>query len=188
MPLTVLDPTTALIVVDLQAGTVRNPTVHPIDGVVANATGVLAAFRAHSLPVVIATVDGTAAGRSDYGGKASVWPEEMTGLIPEIVPAPDDLVITRRAWSVFAGTGLTERLTKAGITQVVIVGLATSFGIESSARDAYDAGFNVVVVVDAISDMRAEAHENSVTRIFPILGETATAAEVVALLEASSAG
>jgi len=182
MPLSTLDPRTALIVVDLQAGTVRNPTVHPIDEVVANATSVLAAFRARSLPVVIANVDGTAAGRSDYGGKASVWPEEMTALIPEIVPAADDTVVTRRAWSAFAGTGLAATLADAGITQVVIVGLATSFGVESSARDAYDAGFNVVVVVDAISDMRAEAHENSVTRIFPILGETATAAEIVAAL------
>jgi len=183
MPLSTLDPATALIVVDLQSGTVRNPTVHPIEGVVQNAVAVLEAFRAHSLPVVIATVDGTAAGRSEYGGKASVWPAELTTLVAEIVPAPDDLVISRRAWSVFAGTGLAERLTKAGITEVVFVGLATSFGIESSARDAYDAGFNVVVAVDAISDMRAEAHENSVTRIFPILGETATAAEIVAQLE-----
>jgi nicotinamidase-related amidase len=104
--------------------------------------------------------------------------------VPEIVPADGDTVVSRRAWSVFAGTGLAGTLAAAGVTQVVIVGLATSFGVESSARDAYDAGFNVAVAVDAISDMRAEAHENSVTRIFPILGETATAAEIVALLDA----
>ena len=184
MALSTLDPRTALIVVDLQAGTVRNPTVHPIDGVVANATGLLAAFRAHGLPVVIANVDGTAAGRSEYGGKATVWPAEMSTLIAEVVPGPDDIVVTRRAWSVFAGTDLAAQLEAAGVTQVVLVGLATSFGIESSARDAYDAGFNVVVAVDAITDMRAEAHENSVLRIFPILGETATAAEIAAQLDA----
>jgi len=184
MAISTLDPRTALLVIDLQAGTVRNPTVHPIEGVVANAASVLAAFRARALPVVIATVDGTAAGRSEYGGKASVWPEEMTTLVPEIAPADGDTVVTRRAWSVFAGTGLAETLAADGVTQVVIVGLATSFGVESSARDAYDAGLNVAVVVDAISDMRAEAHENSVTRIFPILGETGTTAEVVGLLGA----
>ena len=182
MPLSTLDPHAALVVVDLQAGTVRNPTVHPVDGVVANAVAVLAAFRAQGLPVVIANVDGTAAGRSEYGGKATVWPAEMSSLIAEIVPAPDDIVVTRRAWSVFAGTGLAATLAAAGVTQVVVVGLATSFGVESTARDAYDAGFNVVVAVDAITDMRAEAHENSVTRIFPILGETVTSAEVVAAL------
>lgn len=184
MALSTLDPRTALIVVDLQAGTVRNPTVHPIDEVVANATTLLAAFRERGLPVVIANVDGTAAGRTEYGGKASAWPAEMSALIVEVVPAPDDIVVTRRAWSVFAGTDLDARLAAAGVTQVVLVGLATSFGIESTARDAYDAGYNVVVAVDAISDMRAEAHENSVLRIFPILGETATTAEVAAQLAA----
>lgn len=184
MAISTLDARTALLVIDLQAGTVRNPTVHPIEGIVANAASVLAAFRERGLPVVIATVDGTAAGRSEYGGKASVWPEEMTTLVPQIVPADGDTVVTRRAWSVFAGTDLAETLAADGVTQVVIVGLATSFGVESSARDAYDAGLNVAVVVDAISDMRAEAHENSVTRIFPILGETGTAAEVVKLLGA----
>ncbi|WP_411701196.1 isochorismatase family cysteine hydrolase [Conyzicola sp.] len=184
MTISTLDPNTALIVVDLQAGTVRNPTVHPVADVVANASTLLAAFRARGLPVVIANVDGTAAGRSEYGGKASVWPAEMSALIPEIVAAADEIVVTRRAWSVFASTDLGARLSDAGVTQVVIVGLATSFGVESTARDAYDAGFNVVVAVDAITDMRAEAHDNSVLRIFPILGETATTAEVVGLLDA----
>jgi len=179
-----IDARTALIVVDLQAGTVRNPTVHPIDGVVANAVELIAAFRRHDLPVAIATVDGTPAGRSDIGGGASAWPVEMTALIPEIVPEARDIQVTRRAWSAFATTALQERLAAAGATQVVIVGLATSFGVESTARDAYDAGYNVVVAVDAISDMRAEAHENSVTRIFPILGQTGTTVEIAAALDA----
>jgi len=183
MPVT-LDATTALIVVDLQSGTVRNPTVHPIDGVVANAVGLIAAFRRHGLPIVIATVDGTPAGRSDYGGGATVWPVEMTELVAGVEAEQRDIVVTRRAWSVFAATDLAERLAATGATQVVIVGLATSFGVESTARDAYDAGYNVLVAVDAISDMRAEAHENSVTRIFPILGQTGTAAEVVEALDA----
>lgn len=184
MTVSSLDPRTALVVVDLQAGTVRNPTVHPIETVVANAATLLAAFRRHGLPVVIATVDGTAAGRAELGRGASAWPAEMTALIPEVVPQPHDLVVTRRAWSVFAGTGLDARLAAAGVTQIVVVGLATSFGVESTARDAYDAGYNVVVAVDAISDMRAEAHENSVARIFPILGETGSSAEIVAILDA----
>jgi nicotinamidase-related amidase len=184
MPVSTLDPRTALVVVDLQAGTVRNPTVHPIEGVVANAVSLIGAFRRQGLPVVIATVDGTAAGRAEYGRGASAWPAEMTTLVPGIAPEQGDIRVTRRAWSVFAGTDLQAQLAAAGVTQLVIVGLATSFGVESSARDAYDAGYNVVVAVDAISDMRAEAHENSVARIFPILGETGTAAEIVELLDA----
>ena len=184
MPVSTLDTRTALIVVDLQSGTVRNPTVHPIEGVIANAASLLSAFRAQSLPVVIATVDGTAAGRAEYGRGASAWPAEMTTLVPEVVVESGDIAVTRRAWSVFSGTDALARLLEAGVTQVVIVGLATSFGVESTARDAYDAGVNVIVAIDAISDMRAEAHENSVTRIFPMLGETGTTADIVALLEA----
>ena len=184
MPVSSVDSRTALIVVDLQVGTVRNPTVHPVGEVVANAGALVTAFRRHGLPVVIATVDGTAAGRAEFGRGASEWPAEMTALVPEIVAESGDILVTRRAWSVFSSTGLLATLTDLGVTQVVIVGLATSFGVESTARDAYDAGLNVVVAVDAISDMRAEAHENSVVRIFPILGETGTTAEIVALLDA----
>jgi nicotinamidase-related amidase len=182
MTVSTLDPVTALIVVDLQSGTVRNPTVHPIEGVVASAAAVLAAFRSRGLPVVIARVDGTPAGRNSYGGGASAWPAEMTELVPEITVTAEDVSLTRRAWSVFSGTELHEQLAALAVTEVVLVGLATSFGIESSARDAYDLGYSVVVVTDAVSDMRAEAHENSVARIFPILGDTATSAEIVALL------
>ena len=184
MPVSTLDPRTALIVVDLQSGTVRNPTVHPIEDVVANATSLIAAFRRRGLPVLIATVDGTAAGRAEYGRGASAWPGEMTTLVPEIVAERGDILVTRRAWSVFANTDAAAQLSEAGVTQVVVVGLATSFGVESTARDAYDAGLNVVVAIDAISDMRAGAHENSVTRIFPILGETGTTEEIIVLLDA----
>ena len=102
MPVSTLDTRTALIVVDLQSGTVRNPTVHPIEGVIANAASLLSAFRAQSLPVVIATVDGTAAGRAEYGRGASAWPAEMTTLVPEVVVESDDITVTRRAWSVFS--------------------------------------------------------------------------------------
>jgi nicotinamidase-related amidase len=69
------------------------------------------------------------------------------------------------------------------VTQVIIVGLATSFGVESTARQAYDLGYNVVLVTDAMSDMRAEAHDNSVSRIFPILGETGTTGDILGLTQ-----
>ena len=178
--MTTLDPTTALIVVDLQSGTVRNPMIHDLADVAANAAALLERFHSRDLPVVIATVDGTPAGLNSYGGGATTWPAEMTVLVPEIVPAAGDILVTRRAWSALT-PAVHEQLTALGVTQVVLVGLASSFGIESTARAAYDLGYSVVVATDAISDMRAEAHENSVTRIFPILGQTATTAELLAL-------
>jgi len=65
---------------------------------------------------------------------------------------------------------------------VVLTGVATSFGIESSARQAYDLGYNVAIVVDAVTDPNPQAHEESVTRLFPTLGQTGTSAELLALL------
>lgn len=177
-----LDERPALLVVDLQQGTISNPLVHPAAEILARAAGLVSGFQARSLPVVFACVDGTPAGRNEYGGGGRRYPADFTALAPELSPRPDDLRLTRSAWSAFAGTDLDADLRSRGVTQVVIVGLATSFGIESTARQAYDLGYNVVLVVDAMSDMRAESHEHSVSRVFPLLGQTGSTAEVAELL------
>jgi len=70
-----------------------------------------------------------------------------------------------------------------GVTQVVIAGVSTSVGAESTAREAYALGFNVTLATDAMTDMNADAHHNSVTRIFPKLGETGTTQEIIDLLK-----
>lgn len=105
------------------------------------------------------------------------------GTLGNLAPRPGEPVMRRGTWSAFTGTELAEHLASRGVTQLVIAGLATSFGVESTARQAYDLGLHVVLAVDAMSDMRAEAHENSVVRIFPLIGQTATAAEIVALVQ-----
>ena len=183
MPISQLDTVTALVVVDLQSGTMSNPTVHPIGEIVATSGRLAAAFRERGLPVVLATADGTPAGRNDYGRPGGPWPESMTVVSPDLRARADDLTVTRSGWSVF-GSDLHERLRALGVTQVVLVGVATSFGVESSARAAYDLGYSVTIVIDAITDVRPESHENSVSRVFPALGETGTVADVLELLAA----
>jgi nicotinamidase-related amidase len=79
-------------------------------------------------------------------------------------------------------TDLAAYLHAKGVTQVVIGGISTSAGVESTARQAYEHGFNVTLAVDAMTDMNEETHINSVTRIFPKLGETGTTQEIIALL------
>ena len=91
-------------------------------------------------------------------------------------------MVTKRTWSAFAGTRLDELLRARDVTQLVIVGVATSFGVESTARDAYDAGFNLTFAVDAITDLRAESHDHSLARVFPVLAETGSTADVLAAL------
>ncbi len=84
-------------------------------------------------------------------------------------------------------TGLDEILKALGITQVVIAGVATSIGVESTARQAYEHGYNVVLAVDAMTDLAMDTHLNSIGRIFPRLGETGTAQAILDLLEGARA-
>ena len=65
----------------------------------------------------------------------------------------------------------------------MLAGVATSIGVESTARQAHELGFNVTLVTDAMTDINSDAHVNSITRIFPKLGETGTTQEIMALLE-----
>jgi len=181
MPLDI-DPRPALIVIDLQAGTLSNPTVHPAADIVANSVELLDAFREKGLPVVLASVVGSPAGRNNYGGGAREYPTEFSALAPELNQQPTDLIVTRNTWSAFAGTDLSLTLAELGVTQVILVGVATSFGVESTARSAYDLGYNVVIATDAITDLRAESHEGSLARVFPVLAQTATVEEITAAL------
>jgi nicotinamidase-related amidase len=79
---------------------------------------------------------------------------------------------------------LDELLRLHGVTQIVLTGVATSIGVESTARSAYDLGYNVTLVVDAMTDRDADAHRHSVEQIFPRLGETAKTDDVLNLLRA----
>jgi nicotinamidase-related amidase len=92
---------------------------------------------------------------------------------------PSDYVVSKQRVGAFIGTSMDEYLRQRGVTQVVLAGIATSAGVEATARSAYDYGYNVVLVVDAMTDRDADAHLHSVEKIFPRLGETATTAEVV---------
>ena len=118
MPMDRLDARPALLVIDLQRGTLSNPTVHPGDMVVAKANELITAFRARGLPVVLANVYGTPPGRNDYGGSSREYPREFTELVSELDRQPDDLTITRRTWSAFAGPDLQAKLSALGVTQL----------------------------------------------------------------------
>ena len=94
--------------------------------------------------------------------------------------------MTKHTPGAFTNTGLEAHLRALGVTQVVIVGVATSNGVEITARQAYELGFNVAFATDAMTDLHAEAHDYSITRIFPRIGETGTTREIIDLLEKSA--
>jgi nicotinamidase-related amidase len=182
MALTTLDPKTALLVIDLQNGIVTLPTAHPVDDVVTRASALADAFRSHGLPVVLVNVAGGTSGRTEQLPRTQQPPADWADLVPELNQAPADHTVTKRTWGAFTGTDLAEHLTNLGVTQVVIAGIATSIGVESTARHAHELGFHVTLAVDTMTDMSPEAHVNSVTQIFPRLGETGTTQEILDLL------
>ena len=188
MPLTTLDPVTALIVIDLQKGIAGHPLIHPLSGIIQRTRELIDAFRAKNLPVVLVNVAGRPAGRTEQGTRSSqIFAEGWTELLPELGQQPSDIVVTKRSWGAFATTDLEAQLKANGVTHVVVAGVSTSVGVEATARQAYEQGFNVTLALDAMTDGNIEAHEHSVRNIFPRLGETGTTQEIISLLIQRSA-
>jgi len=186
MPLTALDPMTALIVVDLQKGLIGNAFLHPIVEIVERTRALLDAFRAKNLPVVLVNVAGRSPGRTEQGARGNATVAEgWMDFVPEINPQPNDIVVTKRSSGAFATTDLQAVLKALGVTQVVVTGIVTSNGVEATARQAYEQGFNVTLALDAMTDIREDAHQYSVRNVFPRIAETGTTQEVISLLESS---
>ena len=164
MPITTLDAKTALILIDLQKGIVGMPLAHPVADVLGNARQLADAFR-------------TAGLLEEVG-------EGLLAVAVEVGQQPTDHTVTKRTWGAFTNTDLADYLKSRGVTQVVIGGISTSMGVESTARQAHELGFHVTIALDATTDMNADAYTNSVTRIFPRLGETGTTLGILDLLVA----
>ncbi|MGF6883047.1 nicotinamidase-related amidase [Nocardia sp. GAS34] len=191
MPATTLDPRTALVVIDLQRGIAAARTApHESSDIVARNVELARAFRAAGLPVVLVRVSWSAdgsdmpPGRTEAPRRRGGVPEGFDVLIDELDVQPTDIVITKRHWGAFHGTELDLQLRRRGVTGIVLSGIATSIGVESTARAAHEHGYHVTVATDACGDRDADSHEHSVTKIFPRLGETATTAEILSLVSA----
>jgi nicotinamidase-related amidase len=180
MALSTLDPNTALIVVDLQNGLIGSPFIHPIGEVVERSRALIECFRAQRLPIVLVNVAGGAPGRTEQPRRHDgTYSEGFTDFVAELGQRPGDLVVTKRTWGAFASTDLEAQLKARGVTQVVIAGVATATGVEATARQAYEQGFNVTLAIDAMADVRPEAHTYSIKTVFPRLGETGTSQEII---------
>jgi nicotinamidase-related amidase len=186
MPLTQVDAVAALIVIDLQKGIVAFPLVHPAAEIVDRAARLARAFRERGLPVVLVNVTGRPPGRTDALSPAFSLPPDWTDLVPELEAQEGDLLVSKQRRGAFIGTKLDAMLRERGVTQVFIVGIATATGVESTASSAYDLGYNVVLVVDAMTDRDAAAHANCVEKVFPRLGETETTENVLAMLKGTA--
>ena len=190
MAMTTLDPHTALIVIDMQRGIALrdNLAPHPASEIIDRAGRLVDRFRKYGRLVVLVNVDAVPPGRTDRnaGAPRPRLSKESTEFIDEFAPEPTDLVVTKHSRSAFAGTGLADDLRSRGITQVVVVGIASGAGVESTARDAHEAGFNVTLPTDAMTDSVGERHAHSVREVFPQIAETGSTAELLELLDATA--
>jgi nicotinamidase-related amidase len=184
---TLLDPKTALIVVDLQTSSLRAPTIHPMVEVAANAGRLANWFRRSGLPVVLVNVGGASPGRNERprSVRHSCGVEDLE-FAPDLDQQPSDHVVTKFTWGAFTATDLAAYLDSHKVTQVVLAGVATSIGVESTARQAHELGLNVTLAIDAMTDLDSNAHTNSLRWIFPRLGESGTTDDILTLLPPSA--
>jgi nicotinamidase-related amidase len=178
--------TTALVVIDLQKGILgRELHPRPAAQVVASAGDVATKFRAAGAPVIWVTVNWAA----DYADALHTPVDEATPRPPGGLPAefselaeglaaPGDLHVVKRQWGAFYGTDLDLLLRRRGIETIALGGVATNFGVESTARDAWERAYAVVVLEDLCASMSTQMHDFSVTRVFPRLARVRASAQI----------
>lgn len=187
MPITALDARMALVVIDIQRGVVGLQTVHPASGVVERCASLAKAFRKAGKPVVLVNVEMKPEirlqPRADAQPPARAPVPDFAKIVDDLEPDPArDIFITKRQWGAFYGTELDLQLRRRKITGIVMCGIATSIGVESTARDAYERGYNLTFASDAMSDLFEDAHRTALERIFPRIGEIGTTDEIIAKL------
>jgi nicotinamidase-related amidase len=195
MPVNVLNPQrTALVLIDLQHGiTAFAAEPHAADEVIANAARLADAFRRAGAAVVlvhvVTSVDGGDRLQApvDEPSVRHAVPADFAEIVAELGAAESDIIVAKRQWGAFYGTDLDLQLRRRGITTIVLGGISTNYGVESTARDARERGYELVLVEDAMSGRCESDHVFAVTRIFPRLGHVSSTTEVVAALKEAMA-
>jgi nicotinamidase-related amidase len=168
---------TAFISIDLQRSNVgRQLGPHSAADVVQRSKRIADDLRAAGGTVVWVRVDVSALlslpADASIGRPAGspVPPPEFSELVPELQVQPADVLITKRQWGAFYGTDLDQQLRRRGIKTLVMSGIATNFGVESTARAAFDRGYELVFVEDAMSSLAADPHDFAIKELFPRMG------------------
>ena len=183
-----LDPKkTALVLIDLQNAVVgMNPAPHTAAQVVENSKKLADAFRVHSAPVVYVRVDLNDYMKLPVDQPHNMGDKPLPPVASEIAASagfqPGDILITKRHWGAFAGTDLEQQLKNRGIDTVVLTGISTNVGVESTARQGTGLGFAFVLVEDACSAQDAEQHRYAFEEIFPRLTRVRSTDEVLTSL------
>src|ERR1700733_3552736 len=183
-----LDPQkTALVLIDLQNAIVgMNTAPHTAAQVVENSKKLAEAFRASNALVFYVRVDLNDFMKLPVDQPHNLGDKPLPAVASEIAPSagfqPGDILITKRHWGAFAGTDLEQQLKNRGIDTVVLTGISSNVGVESTARQGTGLGFAFVLVEDACSAQNAEHHRFAFENIFPRLTRVRSTHEVLTSL------
>ena len=191
MPLELDRARTALVVIDLQKGIAaigRPLAPHSSETVIRNAARLADAFRRYGMPVFPVHVAAAPHERLNVVADDSGWrpsgppAPDASDFVPELTPRDGDVPITKKQWGAFYGTELELQLRRRGMTTIVLCGISTNYGVESTARFAYEFGFQQVFAEDAMSSGSAEMHQASVNYVLKRIGRVRTTDEILAAL------
>ena len=187
-PLELTAAKTALVVIDLQAGILARPLApHTSADVLERSAKMCERFRAAGAQVVLVRVSFAADGSDALSQPCDeptprVRPPGWDVLSPALGAGEGDIHITKHQWGAFYGTELDLQLRRRGITTLVMCGISTNFGVESTARDGWERGYSIVFAEDAMTSFDAAAHAFAVQTIFVRLGRVRSTHEVLAAL------
>jgi nicotinamidase-related amidase len=184
--LTIDRSSTALVLIDLQRGIATgNLAPNAASDVVARGAELVAAFRKSGTLIVLVHVDPGPNGelfprpQADTPRPPFNAPPEWSELVPELGRQPSDVVVLKHQPNAFYCTDLEVHLRRRGITTIVLGGIATNLGVESTARAAFERGYEQVFVADAMTARTEVLHTHTVTHILPTMGRVRTTAEVI---------
>jgi nicotinamidase-related amidase len=182
---------TALVPIDLQKGVLAMPLApHGAAEVVDNSARLAASLKQAGgvvAPVHVAfSPDGADRLRQevDRPNPAAPLPADWSDFVPEIAGLPADFVIVKRQWGAFHGTELDLQLRRRGVDTIVLTGVATNYGVESTAREAWQYGYCVIVAEDAVSSLGEALHKFSIETILPRIARIRSTAQILAALGA----
>lgn len=171
-PLDLDKKSTAFVVIDLQKGIAamgRQLAPYGSDTVIRNAASIADAFRKNGMPVFLVHVVASEKDRLNLTVDENPWsgggqrPADWADIVAELGPKDADVIITKRQWGAFYGTDLELQLRRRGIKTIVLCGISTTHGVESTARFAYEYGFEQVFAEDAMTAMSREMHDGSIS-------------------------
>ena len=166
----ILNPAkTVLLIWDIQNRLVHN--IFNTQSFLESNKNIIAAAKKHSVQVVFSKITPLPENfespvRKYFLKKRFASQQQVpNGLDLTLEPTGNDIVIPKNTASMFIGTNFEMLLRNADITTVAITGIATEYGVESTARDASNRGFFPVIITDAVSSYNLEAHNRSLENI-----------------------